>query len=232
MEKEFAEYLLGKTIADYNLIAREFSSKRERLWDEIKFLFDGYLAPGQKVLDLGCGNGRYFPLFRERGVDYVGADNSRELVDIAKSRYPGGDFRTGNALDLDFPENHFDAIYSIAVLHHIPSEEFRLKFLKEAKRVLKPGGLLVLTVWNFHQPKERYLLLKYKILKLIGRSKLDWNDILEPWGKKVERYYHSFSKGELAGLAEKTGFKIEDIGLVKNEKGNRRNIYIAVKKPS
>lgn len=231
MEKEYAEYLLKKTKEDYNLIAKEFSSKREEIWEETRFLFDDYLIPGEKILDLGCGNGRYFPLFERKNVDYIGIDNSEELIRIAREKYPQAKFQVANALNLPFPNNYFDKVYSIALLHHIPSDEFRIKSLKEIKRVLKPKGTLILTVWETHRLKERYLLLKYTILKLIGKSKLDWKDIFEPWGKKINRYYHCFSKRELEGLVKKSDFKIRESGLIKNKKGNRQNIYIIAEKP-
>jgi len=203
MEKDYAEYLLKKTKEDYNLIAEDFSRTREEIWPEMRFLFDDYLMAGEKVLDLGCGNGRWFELFKEKKVDYVGVDFSEKLIEIAKKNYPQAKFQMTDVLNLPFPNNYFDKIYSIAVLHHIPSEEFRLKSLKEAKRVLKPEGLLILTVWRFHEPKELYLILKYTILKLIRRSKLDRKDIFEPWGKKIKRYYHCFSKRELINLIKK-----------------------------
>ena len=181
MKKEYAEYLLEKTRQDYNLIAQDFANKREKIWEETRFLIDNYIIPGEKVLDLGCGSGRYFPVFKEKNVEYFGIDSSESLIKIAQSQYPAGNFQTAEALSLPFFDNSFNKIYNIAVLHNIPSEEFRIQFLKEARRVLKSKGLFILTVWKVHRPKERYLLLKYIILKLIGKSKMDWKDFLEPW---------------------------------------------------
>jgi tRNA (uracil-5-)-methyltransferase TRM9 len=230
MDRKYAEYLFKKTRDDYNRIAEDFSRTRESPWEEIEFLFREYLKEGDKVLDLGCGNGRHFPLFKEKEANYFGLDFSEKLIEIAKNKYPGATFQAGDALNLTFPENFFDKVYSIATLHHIPSEELRAHFLKETKRVLKPGGILVLTVWKFHQLKEISSLFKYTILKLFGKTKLDWKDILEPWGKKIERYYHWFSKKELKGLVQKADFKIEKIGTTKNQRGNRQNIYLIAQK--
>lgn len=230
MEKKYAEYLLEKTKKDYNLIAEEFSRTRKKPWEEIKILFNDYLIFGEKVLDLGCGNGRYFPFFKEKRINYFGIDFSEKLIEIAKNKYPEGNFQVGDALNLPFPENFFDKVYSIATLHHIPSKEFRLQFLKEIKKILKPEGILILTVWRFHRLKETYLLFKYTILKLFGKTKLDWKDIFEPWGKKIERYYHWFSKRELENLVKEVNFKIEKIGIVKNKRGNRQNIYLIARK--
>ena len=59
---------------------------------------------------------------------------------------------------------------------------------------------------------------------------MDFKDILKPWADKTERYYHWFSKRELANLVKKSGFKIEEIGVIKNETGNRQNIYLVAQK--
>jgi len=230
MDREYAEYLLNKTKQDYNLIAEDFSRTREKPWEEIEFLFNDYLIPGERVLDLGCGNGRYFEFLKKGNIDYFGVDSSEKLIEIAKKRNPKARFQTADALSLPFPENYFDKVYSVAVLHQIPSNEFRLQFLKEVKRILKPGGLLILTVWKFHEKEEILLLFKYTILKLIGKSKLDFRDILKPWGKKIERYYHWFSKNEFKNLVEEANFKVEKIGIIKNKKGNRQNIYLIAEK--
>jgi len=230
MKRDFAEYLLKKTTQDYNLIAEEFSRTRKEPWSEIKFLFESYILPGDKVLDLGCGNGRYYQFIMEKEGEYFGADNSEKLIEICKKKYPEGKFQTADALNLPYPDNYFDKIYSIAVLHHIPSDEFRLQFLKEARRVLKQDGLMIATTWNFYRTQDLLRIFKNNIVRLFGFSKLDFNDILEPWGKETERYYHFFSKEELINLTEKAGFKIKDAGFVRNERGNRQNTYIVGEK--
>jgi len=221
--------LLEKIKTDYNLISQDFSSKRQEIWEEFLFLFED-LKEGEKVLDLGCGNGRWFKVFKEKKVDYIGVDFSEKLVEIAKKQFPEAKFLVADALNLPFPENFFDKVYSLSVLHHIPSKELRIQSLEEIKCVLKPNGRAIITVWKFHQLKERLLLLKYTILKLIGKSKLDFKDIFEPWGKKLERYYHCFSKRELKKLAEKVGFKVLEIGEVKNKRKNRQNFYLICEK--
>lgn len=222
--------MLEKTKKDYNLIAQEFSRTRSSPWPEIKFLFDDFLIVGEKVLDLGCGNGRYFPFFQEKNIDYFGIDGSEKLIEIARKKFPEANFQEADVLKLPFPDNFFDKVYSIAVFHHMPSEKLRIQFLKEVKRVLKPNGLIVLTVWKTQTIKECCLIFKNIFLKLIGKTKLGWKDFLEPWGKKTKRYYHCFSLKELILLAEKTDFQIKKIGLIKNSKGNRKNIYIIAKK--
>lgn len=230
MKSNFAFDLLKKVKNDYSLIADDFSRTRENIWGEIRFLFSDYIKKGDNVLDLGCGNGRYYNIIKEKGAEYLGVDNSVELIKIAQQKYPEADFMAMDALKTIFPDFHFDKVVSIAVLHHIPSNQFRLDFMREARRILKTNGLLILTVWKFKAKKEKRLRLKYNILRLIGKSKMDFNDILEPWADKTERYYHCFSKRELARLTQKAGFKIIKLGLISNDKGNRNNYYLVAQK--
>ena len=74
------------------------------------------------------------------------------------------------------------------------------------------------------------MLLKYTILKLFSNSQLDFKDILEPWGNKTFKYYHWFSVRELRKLIQKAGFKINKSGIIKNNKGTRKNIYLIAEK--
>jgi ubiquinone/menaquinone biosynthesis C-methylase UbiE len=230
MDKQYAKYLLERVQGNYNLIAKDFSRTRDRPWYEIRFLFSDYLFAGDKVLDLGCGNGRNLIYFKEKIVDYYGVDYSSRLIKIAKEKYPEENFRVGNALNLSFANNFFDKVYSIAVLHQIPSKSFRLKFLKEVKRVLRPKGLVVLTVWNLYRKEHILSVLKNYFLKLFGKTKLGYRDILVPWGDKTERYYHFFSQKELKNLVEKAGLKVIKQGVAKSDNGSRQNLYIIAQK--
>lgn len=233
MNERYAKYLLERTQKDYNLIAEDYSRTRGKVWEELKFLKE-YVISREKILDLGCGNGRLYELFEEMSVDYYGVDISEKLIEIAKSRHPKDKFQVADALSLPFPDNFFDKIFSIAVLHHIPSEKLKIQFLKEAKRVLKPNGLLILTIWNLWKVSCLRLHLKHTILKLMGWSKLDFKDIFYPWRNSqgkiiIQRYIHCFTKRELKKVVKKAGFKIKEIGFSGNEK---RNIYLIAEKRS
>ena len=228
MDKDYAQYLLEKTRQDYNLIAEEFSRTREKPWPELRFLFDDFFTPGEKILDVGCGNGRFFEFCKEKNLDYSGIDSSEKLIKIAKNSYPEAKFQVADALSLPFPSNYFDKVYSIAVLHHIPSNELRLKFLEGAKRVLKPGGLLILTVWDLWWGRGWKLNLKFGISKLLGKSKLDFKDIFVPWGKTRQRYIHCFTKRELISLTKKAGFKIKKVWRAGQDP--KTNIYLIAQK--
>jgi len=231
MDRKYAEYLLVKTRKDFNQIAEEFSKTRSFLWEELVPLVED-VRPGEKVLDLGCGNGRLYSALKEKNVKYVGVDSSERLIEIAREKYQGDNvkFLVVEALHLPFPENSFDRIFSVAVLHHIPSESFRLEFLREIRRVLKNKGVLALTVWNVKK-KSPLLLLKYTLLRILGKSELDPGDVFYPWGVAgIQRYIHCFTKKELIGLVEKAGFKIKEAGFLARGRAKKANIYLVAER--
>lgn len=234
MNKQKAQSILNKVRDDYNHIAPDFANTRVNIWPEIAVLFD-YIRKGDKVLDLGCGNGRFVNIIKERGGEYFGTDVSFGLIDIAKKNYPNESFQATEPLKLPFGDNYFDIVYSIAVLHHVPSKDFRLEFLQETRRVLKTSGIFVLTAWKPKDKEERFLGVKFLLKKIFGQSRgLDFGDVIEPWfgNNKGERYFHCFTKKELVGLAKQAGFEILKSGTIQNEKGNRQNLFVVLKKLS
>jgi len=235
MNKNYAKQLLDKVYKDYNDIAKDFSRTRYSIWEEMHFLIQKYTKENDKVLDLGCGNGRFFEAF-DNTIDYTGVDASENLIKIAKEKYPKANFKVENALSLSFKDNIFDTIYSFAVFHHFPSKELRLQFLKEVKRVLKPNGNLVVTVWNLLETKKgKKLLLKYTLLRLIGKTKLGFKDIYYPWKrgeKTIQRYYHIFSKRELRNLFKEANFTIEKLGKISRSNSNQSNLFTVGKNSS
>jgi len=216
---------LRKVKDDYEKIAVEFSATRQSLWEDLNGLGQ-YVKDGDAVLDLGCGNGRLYELFKGKAINYRGIDNCKPLIEKAQEKYApaigrsdertsgGANFTVGDILDLPFAKNQFDAVFCIAVLHHLPSAELRRKVLADAKKSLKEGGLLILTVWNLYQKKYwRYFFDISLPFGEIGSHRYDsWKDILIPWklksGGKIWRYYHAFTRGELRRLVAKAGFQI------------------------
>jgi len=232
MEEKYAQFLLKKTIKDYNLLAGEFSRTRQFIWDVEPL--SKYVLDGDKVLDLGCGNGRLLKVFKKQ-IDYFGLDASEKLIEIAKKEYPKNKFKVGDILSLPFPDNFFDKVFVIRTLHHVPSKKLRLQALKEVRRVLKPSGTLILTVWNVWGSKYKINLLrtiKYGFLKIIGRSQLDFGDAFIPWwklGEKISRYFHFFTKRELKSLVEESNFKTQEIWSSKFN--GHSDIYLIAQKP-
>jgi len=106
------------------------------------------VQPGQRVLDVGCGTG-YFARLLAQAVGpeglVVGIDPSREMITYASreaGRAGNCQFQIGTAESLDFPAEHFDIVVSSLMMHHLP-EDLRVLALREMRRVLRPGGTLL-----------------------------------------------------------------------------------------
>jgi SAM-dependent methyltransferase len=122
------------------------------------------LPDGGTVLDLGAGTGRSTFAFREGGFDVIALDGDPEALDIARSR-PGAegvDWREGFSTDLDLDDGSVDAVNISLLLHHLDDDAKR-RTLGEAGRVLRPGGVLIVSDWGvpttFMKPFFRVLQL-------------------------------------------------------------------------
>ncbi|MBU4332457.1 methyltransferase domain-containing protein [Patescibacteria group bacterium] len=97
-------------------------------------------AGGGKVLDIGCGTGEFASLFSN--FDYYGIDIFSNYVEYAR-RKNKGKFFVMDATKLKFGDEIFDEILIMAVLHHLDDPDV-IAVLREAKRVLRPGGKLLI----------------------------------------------------------------------------------------
>ena len=171
-----------------------FNTSRQFYWEGWEKLLP-YLQDLQgetlKVLDLGCGNGRFGKwLAANRRIDYTGIDNNQYLLDQAKKSLPQARLIKHDLLQSWPVKKKFDLIVLFAVLHHIPTLANRLKILQRAKKLLKPNGLLVFTTWQFDRSK---------IVKKIAK-----NDYLLYWKKGItaKRYCHLFDDEEISRLVK------------------------------
>ena len=179
----------------YDKIASEFSTTRANKWPFINRFMES-IPKGSKILDIGCGNGRNM-LYDDH--EFKGVDISCEFVKICCNR--GLDVKKGTMTELPFENNSFDVILSIASFHHLNNERNRNKALQEMKRVLQPGGTVLLYVWSKNQPGKT------------KRTFENYGDVLVPWksndGKIYNRYYYIFQIEEIKELIEKNGFIIQ-----------------------
>jgi SAM-dependent methyltransferase len=101
------------------------------------------LSPGGRVLEVGCGLGddarRLLQLVGEEG-SVVGLDSSAELLKEARANNPGVDWRDGDAHELSFPDQSFDAVRTERTLQHVETPE---RVLGEMVRVVRPGGVVL-----------------------------------------------------------------------------------------
>lgn len=229
MKSEAAEKILKENRESYDQMAREFSATRAKFWQELEFLAE-HAAPRMRVIDIGCGNGRFYPLMKTRDVDYMGVDNSTGLLDEARRAFPDTRFVSGDATALPFADRAFDIAFSFGVLHHIPSDTLRKKFIQEAARVLNPGSTFIISVWELWTPKHFGDLLRDAIRGLIGLTNLDVGDVMLTFGKeKHKRYIHAFTVHELVSLLKQNGFTITDTDIASRKSGEK-NIVVVAKK--
>jgi demethylmenaquinone methyltransferase/2-methoxy-6-polyprenyl-1,4-benzoquinol methylase len=105
-----------------------------------------HLQPGEHILDAGCGSGRLIPLICEQiggQGSLVELDFAPGMLEIGRRKAYGGNvtFMAGDAHALPFPEKVFDKVIALALLPHLDDKAV---VLKEFRRVLKPGGWLVI----------------------------------------------------------------------------------------
>jgi len=102
------------------------------------------ISPGLRALDLACGTGIAASLAAARGAKAQGVDFSPAMLKAARQRYPAMEFREADANALPFEDQSFDLVLANFGVNHFA---FPLDALGEVRRVLKPGGRVVFTVW-------------------------------------------------------------------------------------
>jgi 2-polyprenyl-3-methyl-5-hydroxy-6-metoxy-1,4-benzoquinol methylase len=98
------------------------------------------------LLDVGCGGGELLRAAVARGWRAAGAEPMPEAAELARSRAPGADIRTGAASQAGFAERSFDVVCAFHVLEHMPDTR---AFLRELARFARPGGLVVVETPNY-----------------------------------------------------------------------------------
>lgn len=103
---------------------------------------------GKKVLDVGCGTGRLVKKLLERNAIVTGIDVSEEMLKIARKKFKTSEFIEEDAEKLSFKDDSFDIVTASFLIVHLKNLR---KFFDEAYRVLKPGGVFIVT--NINQRK-------------------------------------------------------------------------------
>lgn len=185
----------------YNIIAPHFDNTRHYKWLWISEFMDT-LPNNSLIYDIGCGNGRNMDYKNHR---FKGIDNCENFVSICQKK--GLDVQQGDMTNLPFDNNSTDHLINIAAFHHLSTCERRVKALQEFKRVLKPGGKILLSIWSKFQPeKTKRSFEKY------GDNYVPWK---EPNSKSNSdcseiqmRYYYIFRLNELLNLISESGLNL------------------------
>ena len=194
-----------------------------------RYLISTYLDPTQKTLEAGTGGGRILLAMKEMGFSSLsGFDFVPELVAEARRKDPSGaiDFQVQDATRLTYPDAAFEQlIYLQQVVCFIESESARFQAVREAFRVLRPGGVALFSVLSFEvrrrSPIYRVLMTYWRLLRWIRGSPLSTQAM--PWMRLGGRfnaaalldrgpYVHWFRTEEFLGRLQSAGFLIEAVG--------------------
>src|SRR5215471_3304668 len=141
----------------YDLSAAMLLGGRRRAYRRL--LAAAGVARGGRALDVGCGPGYFVRMLAEAvgpAGSVVGVDAAPEMTEYASRRarrLPNCTFQPATAEALPFPDASFDVVVSSLVIHHLP-DEGRLTAVREMRRVLRPGGSLLLA--EFSMPERGF----------------------------------------------------------------------------
>ncbi len=157
---------------------------------------------GHDVLDLCCGQGNVAEALAASECKATGADFSPAMLTLARSRVPAATFVGADAQLLPFPDARFDAVVSNLGICHIPDQ---LQALREARRVLRPGGRFAMTVWCGPDQGAGFELL-YRIIKTHGSP-----NVAMPRGPDFHLFANRESAHALLTAAEFSDIKFSTI---------------------
>ena len=150
-------------------IVHAFADVDQRLYEQdyMRAEFAAFAkARDKKVLEVGLGVGSDLLSWARAGADVCGVDLTEASVNLIRRRLMAeglsAQVMVGDAENLPFPDSHFDIFYSWGVLHHTPDTE---KAMRQAWRVLKPGGTLKLMLYHYPSVFAYLIWMLYGPLK-------------------------------------------------------------------
>lgn len=112
----------------------------------------------QRVLEVGCGTGRWLAEMRTLTAHSYGLDPSKGMLTQACARDPHLPLTRGRGESLPFPPGTFDFVYCVNAIHHMDGQE---TFIQEARRVLRDGGALAVIGMDPHGQRETWYIYDY-----------------------------------------------------------------------
>lgn len=165
----------------------------------VRELLLSYLPIKGRILEAGCGLGKWVIYLKQRGYDIIGIDNNKLAVAKLKTFDESLSVELCDVLDIHYPNNYFDACISMGVIEHFESGPTLA--LKEAWRVLKPNGLIFVSVPTVNYIRRFVRRFVWSLLRT-GINTL----------RKKGIYYHfseyRYSKSELEEFLRQSNFEI------------------------
>jgi SAM-dependent methyltransferase len=184
----------GDVQASYDRVAEEYVA---RIFGELEHkpldrqLLDRFAEEARAIgpaCDVGCGPGHVTRYLHDRGASVTGVDLSPAMIEAARRLSPGIEFAQADMRSLGFEDESLGGIAAFYSIIHIPRADV-VAVLAEMRRVLRPGGLLLLA---FH----------------IGDNIVHLD---EWWGRRVSVDFHFFRPEEMKGFLKEAGFRVVEV---------------------
>ncbi len=164
-----------------------------------------------RVLDVGCGNGRFGVYLAERlsgPIHYTGLDNNPTLLNAARGALTSYktvelQFMNGDMIDGDLPPGPFDVVGGFGGVHHVPGAGGRLAFMQRLAAGVAPRGVMAFAAWRFMESEK----LRSRLADWPAEYDREPGDHLLDWrrGERALRYCHYVDDAEHARLVAATG---------------------------
>ena len=129
-------------------------------------------SKNSKILDLGCGGGVFLPILKNKGYKLTGVDISLEMIklskEICKSTNTTASLSIGDCNKLKFDDNSYDVVIAVGLIEHQKTD---FAMIKEIQRILKPGGIFILTIRNYFSPYVRFRSIVSEILRFLKNTR-------------------------------------------------------------
>jgi ubiquinone/menaquinone biosynthesis C-methylase UbiE len=172
--------------ADYDQIARTYDRRYERsTYEGVEHALRGFIGgrSGLQVLEVGCGTGHWLEALQPSGVHLTALDFSAGMLAQAQVRLPRISFIQGMAERLPLATESFDRVFCINAFHHFPD---KAAFLPEARRVLQPGGTILIVGLDPHSGVDQWFIYDcFKESFEVDQQRFPATSTLRAWMKEA-----------------------------------------------